>query len=70
MTEKLWSECSPEEKAEVSKLEKQKKKLMKYIGLGYLSKEGEKYFKKELDKLIRRTERKYREQDKRDPDEV
>ena len=63
MTEKLWSECSPEEKAEVSKLEKQKKKLMKYIGLGYLSKEGEKYFKKELDKLIRRTERKYRDGD-------
>lgn len=62
MTEKLWSECSPEEKAEVSKLEKQKKKLMKYIGLGYLSKEGEKYFKKELDKLIKRTERKYRDE--------
>lgn len=60
--EKLWSECTPEEKAEVSKLEKQKKKLMKYIGLGYLSKEGEKYFKKELDKLIMRTERKYRDE--------
>lgn len=58
--EKMWSDCSAEERDEVAKLEKQKRKLMKYISLGYLSKEGEKYFKHELDKLIVRTERKYR----------
>ena len=58
---KLLSECTPEERNEIRELEKMKRKLFKYISLGYLSEEGEKYFKEELDKLIRRTERKYRD---------
>lgn len=60
MNEKYWSDCSKEEREDVSKLEKRKRKLMKYISLGYLSAQGEEYFKKELDKEIKKTEKKWR----------
>lgn len=63
MTEKLWSECSPEEHQEVNALSKRIKKLKKYLALGYLSKQGEEYFTRELMKDINKTERKYRDGD-------
>lgn len=58
---KMWSECPPEEKEDVRKLEKRIKTLEKYISLGYLTKQGEEYFRKELLKEVKKTERKYRE---------
>lgn len=57
---KLWEECSNEEKEEYKKLEKKKEKLMKIIELGFLTKTGEEYFKKDLDDQIKRLERKWR----------
>lgn len=62
MTEKLWSECSPEEHQEVNALSKRIKKLKKYLSLGYLSKQGEEYFTRELLKDINRTEKRWREE--------
>ena len=62
MTEKLWSECSPEEHQEVNALSKRIKKLKKYLALGYLSKQGEEYFTRELLKDINRTEKRWREE--------
>ena len=58
--EKLWEECSKEEKAEYRKLEKRKEKLMKIIELGFLTKAGEEYFKKDLDNEVQKLERKWR----------
>lgn len=62
MTEKLWCECSPEEHQEVNALSKRIKKLKKYLSLGYLSKQGEEYFTRELLKDINRTEKRWREE--------
>ena len=62
MTEKLWSECSPEEHQEVNALSKRIKKLKKYLSLGYLSKQGKEYFTRELLKDINRTEKRWREE--------
>ena len=60
--EKMWSEVSMEEREDVRKIEKRKRKLKKWIEMGYLTKQGEEYFKKELLKEINRTERKYRDE--------
>ena len=57
---RLLSECSKEEQSEIRKLERRKKQLQMIIDLGYLTKEGEAFFKKDLDDEIVRIERKYR----------
>lgn len=62
MTEKLLSECSAQERDEISRLEKRIRKLKKYISLGYLTEEGKKYFRKELLKDVNKVERKYRDE--------
>ena len=60
--ERMWpGDASMEEREDVRKLEKRKRKLKKWIEMGYLTKQGEDYFKKELLKDINRTERKYRD---------
>ena len=60
--ERMWpGDASMEEREDVRKLEKRKRKLKKRIEMGYLTKQGEDYFKKELLKDINRTERKYRD---------
>lgn len=62
--EKMWpGDASMEEREDVRKIEKRKRKLMKWIEMGYLTKLGEEYFKKELMKEINKTERKYRDGD-------
>ena len=61
MSEKLWSECSPAERDEITKLEKRIRKLKKYISLGYLTEKGKEYFTKELLKDVNRVERKYKD---------
>lgn len=58
---KEWSECTAQEKDEVRELEKRIRKLKKYISLGYLTEEGKKYFTSELEKDIKRTEKRYRD---------
>ena len=59
--EKMWSDCSREEHEDVNKLNRRILKLKKWIEMGYLTKQGEEYFKKELLKEINRTEKKYRD---------
>ena len=59
--EKLWSDCSKEEHKDARILEKRKRKLEKYISLGYLTKQGEEYFKKDLLKDVNRIEKRYRD---------
>ena len=61
--ERMWpGDASMEEREDVRKLEKRKRKLKKWIEMGYLTKQGEDYFKKELLKDINKTERKYRDE--------
>ena len=60
--EKMWpGDASMEEREDVRKIEKRKRKLKKWIEMGYLTKQGEEYFKKELLKEINRTEKRYRD---------
>ena len=61
--EKMWpGDASMEEREDVRKIEKRTRMLKKWIKMGYLTKQGEDYFRNELLKEVKKTEKKYREQ--------
>lgn len=66
MEEKLWSDCSEEERKEVNEISKRIKRLNKYLKAGYLSAKGYEYFRKELEKEINKIEKKYSERNSTD----
>ena len=57
--EKYWEDCSPEEKAEVSKLEKEIKALKENFKSGAISHRKYSYRKTRLKKKIDEVEKKY-----------
>ena len=68
MTEKLWTECSKEERDEIKHWGAKRKALKATYQMGYLTPAGYEYYKEILGKELDDIESKYNEEDISDRD--